>query len=229
MFSGIDYDQASVKTDIAQSIRPLEFVLDPTKYKNNLDQYPVPFLGNDIGQISFYDPTDKIDVDNRPMIDIETDLTGRNRKLSHDPRSQYLPPCFAKDSPGYPAGDGYYTTCVVGKGLQFVQDSRNYTTCPRIMNPPNTLKGTGINRFEHPPLPPQAPSRWEYKWTAQQVDTIKMNGQNIQMREPVILRNGNNSRNFIKDNWQKDVGVKIESPDAVEQNGGVNVYHPFAE
>jgi len=229
MFSRLDYDKGAVQTETAQSIRPLEFMLDPTKYRNNSDQYPVPFLGNDIGDIGFYEPTDKIDVDNRPMIDIETDLTGRDRKLSHDPRNQYLPPCFSKDSPGYPAGDGYHTTCVVGKGLQFIQDSRKYTTCPRIMNPPNTMKGTGINRFEFPPLPPQVPSRWEYRWTDQQLINVKMNNEMIQMREPIVMYKGNNSRNFIKDNWQKEVGVKIESPEAVEKNIGTNVYRPFEE
>lgn len=229
MFSRLDYDQGAVMTDIAQSMRPLEFTTDIAKFRNDQDQYPIPFIGNDIGDISFYDPKDKIDVDNRPMIDINSDLRNLNRKLTHDPRKQYLPPCFLPNAPGCPAGDGYYATCVTGKGLKFVQDSRKYTTCPRITNPPITLKGTGVNRFEFPPLEPQAPSRWEYKWTEQQVDIIKANGVLIPMREPIVMHEGTNSRNFIKDNWQKEIGDKVESAEVASRNIGTEIYRPFSE
>lgn len=194
MFSRLDYDMGSYKTDIAQSMRPLEFNLDLNKYKNNLDYSSCApsFLGNDIGYVGFYEKSDKIDYDKRPMIDIESDLTRRDIKLSRDPRAQYLPPCCDPNSPGYPAGDGYHTTCKVNKGIPFVQDCRNYTTYPRVINPPITLKGTGVNRFEFPPLEPQEPSRWDF-----------------------LYYKGTNSRNFVKDMWDHS-RYKVIDPESVE-------------
>jgi hypothetical protein len=207
MFSRLDYDMGGYKAEIAQSMRPMEFVLDKNYWINKEDEYnKAPgFLGNDIGQIGFYDPKDKIDVDNRPMIDIEYDLTRRDIKLSKDPHAQYEPPCHDPNSLGYPAGDGYYTTCVKGKGLKFVQDSRTYTTYPRVINPPNTLKGTGVNRFEFPPLEPQDPRRWKYEWKPSDGELVKPTNEGI------IDRKGTNSRNFVKDMWQGKEGYVYDN------------------
>ena len=99
----------------------------------------------------------------RPLVDVESDLLRLSRKASKDYNKEYQPYCpEATDfADGYPCGGG------VTRGFHNAQEklhhfkpANNFTDYSRSQNPPSTLRGTGVNRFDILPLNPQDGTRW---------------------------------------------------------------------
>ena len=99
---------------------------------------------------------------NTSMIDIDSELIGITRNLSDCPDRQYFPNQNASFQCG--AQTGKYRKGCTNNSKLCVDDSQkmNFTDCPqlttddcRLSNPPSTLRGSGINRFQWLPFSPQ--------------------------------------------------------------------------
>lgn len=142
------YDKEYLNVDLRQSMRPLEFSLDPN-YSERCDRClptEVGWLGK---QGVSYDS-------HRPMVDTESDLWNIGRPLSKDVH-RYHPTCIKGDCIGVmndcdkcqPALS-HFPLC----GMKYEST--------RLSNPPFTLKETGVNRFQPICLDPQDRTRWEH-------------------------------------------------------------------
>jgi hypothetical protein len=118
-------------------------------------------------------------------IDVESDLFNLNRVASNCPKNKYYPDarnCKAVNQ-GQPAGAGVISTTMPARGNTIIEGFEakpregvfrkngqrctdnnlvDFPSCSfntedtRLSNPPGTLRGTGINRFEPMGLNPQA-------------------------------------------------------------------------
>jgi hypothetical protein len=101
-------------------------------------------------------------------IDVESNLFNLNRPLSRDPNEQYQPICPSCNCQhqGQPCGAGGVPGCVQnGQSMNGRRCGDNslvdFPTCylptedTRLSNPPCTLRGSGINRFEPLCIDPQ--------------------------------------------------------------------------
>lgn len=104
-------------------------------------------------------------------VDVESDLMNLNRIASKVPKRKYKPECknCSCDNQGQPCGQGVVTGCVCHKGEALRKkgqrcpdnDLVDFQECflpnsnTRLSNPPSTLKGTGVNRFNPLCLDPQ--------------------------------------------------------------------------
>ncbi len=155
-FERLAYDPATYATDLKQSTDPLLYRLDPS--------YCVicnpcrPAQPGYIGRIGVSL------TEQRPLIDVESDLLLLNRLASRDPNMKYqpnCPQCQNCGSSGYPCGGG------VASGCQNCQEALlHFPTCnigteyTRYTNPLCTSKEVGINRFVPLYLDPQDEARW---------------------------------------------------------------------
>jgi len=204
-YGNLDYDTGAIKHDTNASMKPLEFILDPTSVENVNQVYPdAPgFLGNDLGGVQYSDPNDRIHT-RLSMIDLESDLSGRTRKLTKNPEKQYHPQCIDPKSLGIPSGD----YCDAEIGIP-VKDAHRYTSYPRLINPPKTLlySGVGVNRFEFPLMNPQDVKRWE------SADYIGSNSRYIAKDDFMQKKN---KMTYTREDYQSD-------PDGTE----THMYAPF--
>lgn len=99
-----------------------------------------------------------------PLIDVESDLRRLNIKATKDINKEYKPYCpdAINMNDGYPCGGGVtrgYNNAQ--EKLHHFEPANNFTDYSRTLNPPSTLRGTGINRFNILPLNPQDTNRWQ--------------------------------------------------------------------
>ena len=78
-------------------------------------------------------------------IDVESELYGINRPNSRCPQDKFIPGCQEKIIGGYNCEDNAHDFNIGGYNIEDT----------RLSNPPSTLRGTGINRFEPLCLDPQ--------------------------------------------------------------------------
>lgn len=156
-FNRINYDDGAYKQLLNQSIGPSSYLLGTP---NNLDAncegcYP---YSPDIRLQSQGDSLLK----DTFLVDVDSELSGLNRKLSKDPLKDYIPCCpNSLCKGGLPCGGGVLEECAFcsqndGKrgsrandsNLKHFKDCMFVTEPTRLSNGPCTLRGTGWNRFE---------------------------------------------------------------------------------
>ena len=154
-FERLKYDTEGYEQALKRSTSQLAYQLYPG-YMSSCDQTrPAQpgMLGKQGVSVSY----------TRPLIDIESDLFRINTRASKDSTKQYTPYCpdMTNSTDGYPCGGG------VTKGsnnsqekLHHFRPANNFTDYTRSLNPPSTLRGTGINRFAPLSMDPQNPERW---------------------------------------------------------------------
>jgi hypothetical protein len=130
------YDQGAYCTDLKQSTAPLKYMLDPT-YANQCS----PCRPGDVGYIARQGVSL---TKNANLVDVESDLLLLNYPLSRNPAAKYSP-CAG---PNYSGNLMHFNECAIG------------TDYSRITQPPCSLRGTGVNRFQPICLDPQDESRW---------------------------------------------------------------------
>jgi hypothetical protein len=144
------YDEGAYNTDIEQSMKIGQYMLGQP-YVSCEPCYPTsPFvrIQSQGGSI----------VRDTPLIDIDSELMNLNRKYSRDPSQKYHPQCngIACEQSGMPCSQGVVGRCAGRKpgeratddNLHHFQDCNQTTEPTRLLNPPCTLRGTGINRWE---------------------------------------------------------------------------------
>lgn len=152
----LKYDTEQYKYDLHQSVAPLSYVLNPLVYERCEQVRPV-----EPGLIASQGISHNMQ---RHIVDIETDLKGINRGHSRDFSNMYKPNCPKvknTGNSGYPCGGGI----VAGfensqEKLKHLAPSKQFTEYTRYVNPPSTLKETGVNRFDILFYEPQDEQRW---------------------------------------------------------------------
>lgn len=149
-YTKLAYDEGAYNREIEQSMKVGHYMLGQP-YVSCEPCYPTsPFvrIQSQGGSI----------VRDTPLIDIDSELMNLTRKSSKDPMKLYHPECNGSvcTHTGLPCGEGVVGQCSGMKVGQRATDANlmhfrdcNQTTEPsRLMNPPCTLRGTGINRWE---------------------------------------------------------------------------------
>lgn len=80
------YDPCAYKQALAQSVSPLAFILDPVKYEH------CNKCRNELGLLA----GPAVSHINADLVDLENDLRGIDRPLTHCPGYQYMPSCDGK-------------------------------------------------------------------------------------------------------------------------------------
>ena len=154
-FENLIYDQGAYCVDLKQSTAPLLHTLDPIFANSCTACRP-----GDIGYIGKQGVSLTMGT---PLIDVESDLKLLNYRNSRDPAKKYIPCCpyCKKCYEGYPCGGGVVAGCVDCQAKMYhLPECSIGTDYSRVTNPPCTLKGTGVNRFQPLCLDPQDPNRW---------------------------------------------------------------------
>lgn len=149
-YTKLAYDEGAYNREIEQSMKVGQYMLGQP-YISCEPCYPTsPFvrLQSQGGSI----------VRDTPLIDIDSELMNLNRKSSKDPMKLYHPECDGStcDHTGMPCGQGVTGRCsnvkpgerATDANLMHFRDCNQTTEPSRLMNPPCTLRGTGINRWE---------------------------------------------------------------------------------
>ena len=156
-FNRINYDDGAYKQLLNQSIGPSTYLLGKP---NNLDEncepcYPytpdirLQSQGNSVLKDTY-------------LIDVDSELSGLNRKLSKDPVKNYMPCCpNSLCKGGIPCGGGVLEECSFCKSsepkrgaranhsnLRHFKDCMAPSESTRLSNGPCTLRSTGWNRWE---------------------------------------------------------------------------------
>ncbi len=154
----LKYDTGNYRRELLQSVRPQEFMLDPTNiHRCN------PCRPNDIGSISKFGVSYNSKM---PLVDTESELKNITRKATRDPNFKYLPNCKTCGKNTDRCGnadsfDGLPCSCDNVDLFHFPSCGMN-REFTRISNPTCTLRETGINRFQPTYLDHQDPTRWEH-------------------------------------------------------------------
>lgn len=143
-FERLSYDLGTYCTDLKQSIAPLKYALDPV-FANVCN----PCRPADIGYIGRQGVSLS---KNQSLVDLESELFLLNHLNSRDPARKFNPCC---DPASILANGGED-----GTGLLHFDDCMIRTDYSRITNPPCTLKGTSVNRFQPICQNPQDENRW---------------------------------------------------------------------
>jgi len=152
----LSFDHDAYMKKLEESVAPLKYNLNPNRYERCRQVRPAqPGLIAKQGVSVSY---------SRHLTDVESDLLGITRKNSKDPNMLYKPYCpLAKntDNNGYPCGGGVE----VGfnnaqEKLHHFENEVAFTEYSRQVNPPATLRSTGINRFDYVLFNPQDETRW---------------------------------------------------------------------
>ena len=150
------YDDGNYAKKLEESVGPLKYVLNPQVYERCTQVRPSQpgLIGRQGVSVSYQ----------HHMADIESELKGLNRRASKDPSTLYKPECpkgTNKSYNGYPCGGG------VAAGFESSQEKlhhyekmKDFTEYSRNLNPPSTLRGTGLNRFDIVLYNPQDETRW---------------------------------------------------------------------
>jgi hypothetical protein len=171
-FNRIKYDDGAYKQILNESIGVSAYLLGTP---NNLDKncegcYP---YAPDIRLQSQGDSVLK----DTFLIDVDTELSGLNRKLSKDPSKNFIPCCpNALCKGGLPCGGGVMEECAVCKEvskrgsrpadskLKHFKDCMFPSEYTRHSNAPCTLRGTGWNRWEWLCTDPQERVELPFDW-----------------------------------------------------------------
>lgn len=149
------YDPGNYEADIAQSTKPLNYLLDPISV-NRCDPCR-PSQPGYIGRVG-------VSVTHqRPLVDVESELLHLNILNSKDPGALYKPTCpqCGECYEGYPCGGGVVAGCNnCQEKLHHLPVCTPFTDYTRISNPICTARGVGINRFQPLCLNPQDENRW---------------------------------------------------------------------
>lgn len=126
-YTGLKYDDSAYDQLLRESIGTL-------KYQMNTPQMSQCFIEDP----NIMMQKGGVSVDRtKQMIDIDSELMGITRKLSHDPKTKYIP---KMDKEG--------NICSETKKINY-DPCNNITTEPtRLSNPSYNLRGTGWNRWE---------------------------------------------------------------------------------
>ena len=151
----LPYDQGAYSKKLQESTAPLAYVLDPIGANQCSPCRPsnVGYLGK-VG-VSL--------TNQRPLIDVESDLLNINRYNSKDPNEYYKPICprCGNCNEGYPCGGGVLGTCQnCQENLAHLPSCDISTEYTRISNPLCTAREVGVNRFQPLCLNPQDEQRW---------------------------------------------------------------------
>lgn len=135
-FNRLKYDEKTSKHELLESIGTYEYQIGTPLQTENC----FPTDTSNIIQ------RNGVSVDaSRPMVDVNSDLLGINRKLTKDPSEKFLPKL---DKEGNLVSDD-------SPKLHY-KDCKNETTeYTRLTNPSSNLRGTGWNRWEWLCLDPQ--------------------------------------------------------------------------
>lgn len=152
-FSKNAYDLCSYKYQLAQEIGPGVYQL------TRPDNQVIPVLPRDP---RFIAQTSGVSISkNTSLIDIDSELIGISRNLSRCPDRKYMPDGNASFQCGAQTGkvrngcQPFDKVCVDNTEFLKFADNGLYSEDTRLSNPPCTLRGTGINRFEFLPMHPQ--------------------------------------------------------------------------
>ena len=156
-FTGLRYDNNAYEADLQISTAPARRILDPV-YANVCN----PCRPAQPGWLGRNGVSTHKGVS---LVDIESDLNLRNYPASRDPAMKFIPicpKCQNCQTSGYPCGSGVTAgcDCCQGKLNHVPECSELSTEYNRLTNPPSTLKGKGINRFDPLYLNPQDENRW---------------------------------------------------------------------
>jgi len=126
-FTGLNYDSAAYDQLLRESLGTL-------KYQLNTPQHSQCFVED--SNIMMQKGGVSVDM-TKPMIDIDSELMGINRKQSHDPHKKYIPKMDAKGN-----------ICSETKKINYNPCKNIKTEHTRLSNPSFNLRGTGWNRWE---------------------------------------------------------------------------------
>ena len=159
-FNRLNYDTGTYKKNIDQSVAPGFYHLNqpPINCEPCYPYSPSVRLQRSGGSVK----SDML------MIDVDSELSGLFRKNSNNPSKQYKPCCPGTEcGTGEPCGPGVANCCKNSKiklkpGERYGdQNLLHWKDCfdppedTRLSNPPCTLRGTGINRFDWLCVDPQ--------------------------------------------------------------------------
>lgn len=162
-FTRINYDECERKLKNSESIAPGSYYVN-TPVKCDMCFQPNPSIIAQKGSVS-----QNSGVDHRfysGPVDVESELRNINRvasKCNHDQYQPYCPDCSCSNQ-GQPCGQGVVPGCSKSStrgGMCNNDNLINYQECmfpvepTRLSNPPSTLRGTGINRFDPICIDPQ--------------------------------------------------------------------------
>jgi hypothetical protein len=152
----LKFDAGTYEKELQQSVAPLVHNLNPNKFERCRQVRPSqPGMIARQGVSVAY---------NRHLTDVESDLLGLTRRNSKDPNQLYKPHCpQAKNTMynGYPCGGGVEVGFESAQEkLHHFENEQAFTEYSRQINPPATLRSTGINRFDYVLYDPQEESRW---------------------------------------------------------------------
>ncbi len=153
-FTNLSYDTCAEETHLEESAAPGLYQINTPILCNTCFQ-DNPQLINQRGGVSMNSNVDWRFYDG--PVDVESDLKNINRPGSKCPGGQYQPRCSncGVATNGQACGDN---------GAHCDNDNNNNVDFPdchfpiensRLCNPPSTLRGTGLNRFEYPCNNPQ--------------------------------------------------------------------------
>ena len=144
-FNRLKYDEKTSKHELLESIGTYEYQIGTPLQTENC----FPTDTSNIIQ------RNGVSIDaKRPMVDVNSDLLGINRKLTKDPSEKFLPKL---DKEGNLVSDD-------SPKLHY-KDCKNETTeYTRLSNPSSNLRGTGWNRWEWLCQDPQANLEHPFEW-----------------------------------------------------------------
>lgn len=145
------YDVGAYQAEVKQSTGPLLYRLDPVfaNQKTPMRLHEPGYLGGA-----------GVSLQRENLVDVENNLFRLNERLTLDPMRRYRPEMMqGHQKNGYPSGTGVIDGRSSSNMMHFKEYSlgREYT---RLINPPCTLRGTGVNRFHIVQLNPQDEERW---------------------------------------------------------------------
>jgi hypothetical protein len=146
-------DVCSYKYQLAQEIGPGVYQL------TRPDNQVIPVLPRDP---RFIAQTSGVSISkNTSLIDIDSELIGISRNLTRCPDRKYMPDGNASFQCGAQTGkvrngcQPFDKVCVDNTEVLKFADNGLYSEDTKLSNPPCTLRGTGINRFDWLPADPQ--------------------------------------------------------------------------
>ena len=155
-FNRLSYDTCEQKTDINQSVKAADYGINTPVTCNGCFQMN-PSVIQQKGGVSLQKDTPWRFYDG--PVDVESDLKNITRPATNCPDFKYKPTCNDGClNQGHPCGQGVVRGCsnsdsIDKLGVMANENLVDFNDClfpvenTRLTNPPCTLRGTGINRF----------------------------------------------------------------------------------
>ena len=163
-FNRLSYDTCEQKTDINQSVKAADYGINTPVTCNGCFQMN-PSVIQQKGGVSLQKDTPWRFYDG--PVDVESDLKNITRPATNCPDFKFKPTCNEGClNQGHPCGQGVVRGCsnsdsIDKLGVMANENLVDFNDClfpvenTRLTNPPCTLRGTGINRFNPLCLDPQ--------------------------------------------------------------------------